>query len=161
MYKISYQKENHNLTLEISELKYVLESSSEPELSPNKDYVAIITPFEWECQGEIRLINLKTGSSKRTELNLNANLTPKHVIWKNANTLFVLIGSNWGTVDIGGHLYSYNIDYNELTLLKKFDDTIQIQEIQKENDNLLILRGIKYIDDNFNESEPYSTHYTL
>lgn len=161
MYKISYQKENHNLTLEINESKHLLESSSEPELSPNKEYAALITPFEWECQGEIRLINLDSGLSKRIELNLDADLTPKYINWKDINTLFILIGSNWGTVEVGGHLYSYNIEQGKLTLLKKFNDTIQIQEIQKENDNLLILRGKKYIDDNFNESEAYSTHYTF
>jgi len=158
---INYDKYRHNLTLKTKSYTHHYDSTSNPLLSPNKEYVAFISPFEWECHGYVYLMNIASGKVEDVPLKLDNDLTVKELVWKNNNTLLLLIGSVWGTINVGGDLYSYNISKKKLKLLKRFEKRIQIKNIHITGEHTLLLSGIKYNDDIFNEFDQYDIEYTM
>lgn len=161
MLKTTYDNENHTLTVKNNDYKYEFESTSEPLLSSNREYMAFISPYEWECKGTVHLMKVVSGEIEKISFNLKDDLTPKFLLWNNNDTLLLLIGPLWGTVSVGGDLYSYNLNDKKLNLLKKFDKKIQIKEIHALNENSLSLNGIKYIDDIFNEYDDINIIYKI
>lgn len=161
MLKTTYDNENHTLTVKNNDYKYEFESTSEPMMSSNGECLAFISPYEWECKGTVNLMKVISGEIEKINLNLKDDLTPKSLLWNKNDTLLLLIGPLWGTVSIGGDLYSYDLNDNKLNLLKKFDKRIQIKEIHVIDENLLSLNGIEYTDDIFNEYDEINITYKI
>lgn len=78
------------------------------------------------------------------------------MIWLNNKTIAVIIGFGYGTVSIGGNVFTYNIESNEQKQITDYLSEIQITKIEL-IDNKLILKGIKYVDDTLNEFESFKT----
>ncbi|CAI6085590.1 hypothetical protein PAECIP112173_04693 [Paenibacillus sp. JJ-100] len=128
----------------------IIESSSHPVQF--KDSIALISPYEWECQGEVYLIKTNEGFELlKLPIPLMDDESIKAIAWVDEFNLLLIIGSLWGTVNIGGDLYSFNIKNNERKLLKTFPLDIQVTDISIEDRNIT-LKGIKYTDKEFNHS---------
>ncbi|KAA8785159.1 DUF4652 domain-containing protein [Paenibacillus amylolyticus] len=128
----------------------IIESSSHPVQF--KDSLALISPYEWECKGEVYLININEGFELlKLPIPLMDDESIKAITWVDEHNLLLIIGSLWGTVNIGGDLYSYNIKNKEKKLLKTFPPDVQVTNISTEDNNVK-LEGIKYTDNEFNHS---------
>lgn len=125
-----------------------------PEFSPDKTKAIYISPLEWECPGSLYLFNLETGYitelvSPDKDLNI-----PKYAKWINNKNFALIIGLGMGTVAVGGNLFTYDIDKNQLKQITHHSSHIQITKIEIE-DNLLHLNGIEYTDEILNEYKEY------
>ena len=72
----------------------------------------------------------------------------------------MLIGYAYGTVSVGGNIYRVNLETKEKTPLTQYEGDVQITDFKIEN-GILKYSGIKYTDDNFNESVGYSNEKPL
>lgn len=151
MSNYTYDKNTRLLLINYSESsskKKQFELSSEP-IKINND-IYFIHPFEWECKGDLIKINLTTG-----EIDKKLSVDSKDYTIKDIQivekTVFLLIGFMWGTVAKGGDLYKCSLNLKNLELVHKFDDKTQITNIISKSNKDLLLDGIEYIDDEFNE----------
>lgn len=163
MYQLKYDESNEVLIqIDPAGNKNVIAENfpSRPEFSPNNKKAIYISPLEWECPGSLYLYNLENGYI--TELvspDENQNI-PKYAIWIDDNTIALIIGFGWGTVSIGGNVFTYNIHSNELKPITHYPSEIQITKLMLNNE-VLDLKGIKYIDDNFNEFDEFKNQIFL
>ena len=126
------------------------EFPSEPVVSPNGKHTVFIDPLEWETLGELYIFDNTIGGFE-TLINPENDLTPKYVKWVDDNTLAVIIGFGYGTVQIGGNLYTYNIKTKEKKQITDFERHIQITSFDVLEGNQLKCKGIKYTDDLLNQ----------
>lgn len=136
------------------------EYPSEPTVSPNKIHSVFVAPLEWECLGSLYLFSHETGEVKKIiEPSLESKI-PKKAIWINNEWLAVIIGYGHGTVAIGGNIYLFNIKNNELREVTNFDNTVQITDIEyNDNSGKIIGKGIKYKDSNHNSFIEYQEEF--
>lgn len=150
MIKMDYSEERRSLVIKNDEKEIkVFESASRP-ISNGSKWI-LISPYEWESKGEAHLIDTqKNIEISKLPILINEDESIKAITWSDDSNLFLIIGALWGTVNIGGNLYSFNIDKKERKHVKSFPSYVQVTNISTEGDNL-VLQGIKYIDDEFNE----------
>lgn len=163
MLKIEYDNDNQVIYLiKKNGIKEILENDfpSEPVISPDGSKAAYISPLEWECIGNLYMLDLNTGE-KKTLLAPEDDLSvPKEVIWIDKENLAVILGFGMGTVAIGGNVFIYNIISNSLTEITRHDSHIQIVNMNLNNDRLY-LEGIKYIDEEYVEFEKFEEFIKL
>lgn len=148
--------ESKNLTKKIIDGNH----PSEPVISPNNNFTVYISPFEWEEMGSIYLLDLENMSKEKIYEPKDNNLNPKYLTWINNEKLAVVLGYAYGTVAVGGNVFSLDISTKELTQLTHFPNEIQITSISMEN-NILNLSGIKYTDSEFINNEVYYSEINL
>ncbi|WP_342489182.1 DUF4652 domain-containing protein [Cytobacillus sp. FSL W7-1323] len=127
---------------------------SKPEFSSDGKKAIYISPLEWECPGSLYLYNLENGYI--TEIvgpDKDQNI-PKYAKWINENIIALIIGFGWGTVNVGGNVYTYDVNNSTLQKVTNYSSEIQITELSILEDHLK-LKGIKYIDDNFSKFIQY------
>ncbi|MBB6447416.1 DUF4652 domain-containing protein [Bacillus benzoevorans] len=134
-------------------------SASEPVKSPDRKKAAYVSPIEWEEPGDVYIVNLEDGT-QNVLVATEGEQTPKKVIWENNENVLVIIGYAYGTVATGGNIYRVNLETKEKTALTQYEGDVQITDLKIEN-GILKYSGIKYTDDNFNESVPYSNKLPL
>ncbi|MGR7910645.1 DUF4652 domain-containing protein [Lysinibacillus capsici] len=152
---IYYQNEKR---LELIRTKKNFEFISKPV--EHDDYLFCIQPFEWECKGDLIKINTNTGVIEKSLIIDSKDLSIKNV-YIHSKKIYLVIGYLWGTVNQGGDLFKCDMELENLSLLKKFDENIQVTEILGNEGDYLNLRGIRYIDENFNEHEEIFIKYDL
>lgn len=130
------------------------ELPSNPQLSPDKTKITYISPHEWEVIGSLYLYNVV--SAEHTILMKVEEIKDKNrikkAIWLNDNNLILIIGHAYGTVSIGGDIYTFNINSKKLVSYFKCDKKEQITDINISNNQLKY--DIITYDDDF-------TDYTL
>lgn len=135
------------------------ESATEPVKSPDSKKAAYVSPVEFEELGDVYIVNLENGTQSILVAAENQE-TPKKVIWEDDKNVLVIIGQAYGTVGVGGNIYRVNLETKEKTALTNYEGDIQITDLKLEN-GILKYSGIKYTDDNFNESVEYSNEKSL
>lgn len=90
--------------------------------------MAFISPYEWESKGTIYLMKIVSGEIEQISLNIKVDLTPKYLFWNKNDSLLLLLGPLYGTIEVGGDLYSYDINNNELKLLKEFEKKFKLKK---------------------------------
>lgn len=149
---IQYDLKTKNLTM--NQLNKVFELSSPP--IKNNNYIYILQPFEPELKASFKKINYLTGVIEYEFTPLEHDKNIKNFLIKEDNEVFLIIGFRWGTVNTGGDLFKLNLVTNELTLLKSFEEKIQITNIEFEQEkNQIAVTGIQYISDDFLEFRSY------
>ncbi|WP_066385467.1 DUF4652 domain-containing protein [Neobacillus mesonae] len=157
MYKLFYDETKEEIYQISPDGKMVVIADSfpsKPEFSPDKNKAIYISPLEWECPGSLYLYNLENGYI--TELvspDKNQNI-PKYAIWLDNSTIVLIYGFGWGTVSMGGNVYTINIEERELKQITNYSGEIQITKLEL-NSDFVELIGIRYIDENFNEFVEY------
>ena len=134
-------------------------SASEPLKSPDGKKAAYVSSIEWEELSDVYIVNLEDGTQDVLVASENEQ-KPKKVIWENDENALVLIGYAYGTVSVGGNIYRVNLETKETTPLTQYEGDVQITDFKIEN-GILKYSGIKYTDDNFNESIEYSNEKSL
>lgn len=134
-------------------------SATEPVKSPDSKKAAYVSPVEFEELGDVYIVNLEEGKQE-VLISSEDQQTPKKVIWEDDNNILVIIGQAYGTVGVGGNIYRVNLETKEKNALTNYEGDIQITDLKIEN-GILKYNGIKYTDDNFNESVPYSNELPL
>lgn len=163
MYKLKYYKEKKKVILvdKYVKTKFITDNHpSEPKLSPNKEKAIFISPLEWEMLGSLYLVNLENGGI--TELispDQNQNI-PKYSEWIDNENFAVVIGYGMGTVEVGGNAFIYNILNKELKQITFYKSEIQLTNLKFEKD-VLVVSGIKYTDDNYNNSVSFKDYISL
>ncbi len=157
MYKLIYDN-SHESLIEVTPdgKRNVIsdEFPSGPTFSPNGKHATYIAPLEWEVPGDLYLYNLENGKNIKLITPDEEQNIPKYAIWLNDKTIAVIIGFGHGTVSIGGNVFTYNIENSELKQITNYPGEIQITKIELKGE-LLLLRGIKYIDEILNEFEDF------
>lgn len=129
---------------------------SEPKLSPSKKFAVYISPLEWECYGSVYLYDLTTGAKELlVSPDEERRNIPKDVAWIDDNTLAIIIGFGDGTIQIGGNVYLYFLDKNQMKRITYHDTSIQLTKLIFDGKNLKA-EGIVYIDDQLNKFKEYS-----
>jgi hypothetical protein len=134
-------------------------SATEPVKSPDSKKAAYVSPVEFEELGDVYIVNLEDGTQSILVASENQE-TPKKVIWEDDKNVLVIIGQAYGTVGVGGNIYRVNLETKEKTALTNYEGDIQITDFKIEN-GILKYSGIKYTDDNFNESVEYANEKSL
>ena len=132
------------------------DSPSNPVKSPDNKRAVYISPLEWEVKGSLYLVDLETERLEELVTPEGEDI-PKNVIWLDNENVFVIIGYAYGTISVGGGIYKVNIDTKEKELLDlevNDDNRLEITDFHIA-DGALYYEGIRYIDDDLNESEPY------
>ncbi|MSS44180.1 DUF4652 domain-containing protein [Anaerosalibacter bizertensis] len=158
--KIIYDgKEKHVYLVKPNGKRMLLKNdlSSKPIISPNKRLAAFISPFCWECMSNVYVVDLYNGKISNV-YNWEYSKTPKYIKWYSNESLLLIIGETYGTVSIGGDLYSLNIKSKKLEVVKKFPEYIQITSF-KLNENIIEVYGIRYIDNIYNEHILYKDSF--
>jgi hypothetical protein len=133
---------------------------SKPQYSPDNTKALYISPLEWECPGSLYLFNLETGYiSELVSPDENQNI-PKYALWVDSETIALIIGFGWGTVSVGGNLFTFNITTNELKQVTHHSGHVQLTKIEIDQASVK-LHGIKYIDDTFNEFKEYDENILI
>ncbi|PEJ68720.1 hypothetical protein CN888_27245 [Bacillus wiedmannii] len=158
MNKFQYKYDNNNKKLNFVNISKSLELCSEPIQIEN--HIFFIHPFEWECKGDLIKFNLCSGEIEKKLAYDDKDYTIKDILVVGKD-IFLLIGYLWGTVSIGGNLFKCDLNLNKLELLKEFDDKIQINRLTLDSENKLILNGIKYINDDYNEHDEIKLIYNF
>lgn len=143
--------DENNITIEKGNIKQILcnEGCSQPSLNFSKDKLVYITPLEWEEIGKLMLYDVKRDTL--TELKIDdipSQYTIKKVSWIGEDKLIMIIGFAYGTVSVGGDLYTYDLNRR---ILKKIYKCINIEEVKAFNlqKNSLELE-IAVFDEDFN-----------
>ena len=104
--------------------------ASLPQLSPNKENIAYISPYEFELNGEIYIHNLENNKNEKLiQVNKDKDEAAKVVKWLDDERLLIIIGCGTGTVNIGGDFYTYNIKNKELKLIMDVEGSKQITDV--------------------------------
>lgn len=163
MYKLFYDETKVELYQVNSDgIKSIIAESfpSKPEYSPDKSKAIYISPLEWECPGSLYLFNLENGYITELVSPDNNQNIPKYALWLDNTTIVFVYGFSWGTVCVGGNIYTVNIEDRELKQITNFTNEIQITKLEL-NGDFLEMFGIKYIDDNYNEFVEYQDKILL
>lgn len=129
---------------------------SQPILSPNNERAVYIAPYGWELIGKVYLLNLNNLKKEVIYEPKDNNITPKDLTWIDNRRIAMILGYPYGTISVGGNIYIYDINTKTMKLFHEFSDFIQITNIEYLN-NQLLLKGKKYIDNNYLESKVYQT----
>jgi Domain of unknown function (DUF4652) len=143
--------------------KKVLESDmpSEPEYSPNESKIVYISPLEWECIGNLYIVDLKTGEKKTLIKPEDDKNIPKQVIWIDEETLGVIMGFGHGTVAVGGNVNLINLNTGILNKFTDYPPEIQITKMELKDNETLFVEGIRYIDNEFNRFVKFEESLSL
>ncbi|MFX3622609.1 MAG: DUF4652 domain-containing protein [Ectobacillus sp.] len=152
MYKLEYDYDDRVIykVIDGQKEKMDLEYPSEPVLAPDGKKYVFIDPLEWECLGSLYLFDNMAGEIK-TLIKPEESYIPKYVKWLDERTLAVIIGFGYGTVAIGGNIYSFDVETKEKKPITHFDSRIQITSLEVIDSNTLKYTGIKYVDDIMSE----------
>lgn len=135
---------------------------SEPLTSPDGTKVVYISPLEWETLGKLYMYDLLSEEqSILLEADEKQNI-PKVVKWINDHKLFVIIGYAYGTVAIGGNLFMYDLDTEELKQLTHYDMKTQIIDVNIDSSKeRVLLQGIQYTDEEMAKFKKISVELEL
>lgn len=143
---IRYNESTKTITL--VSLETNLEFCSKPIIQ--EEYIYFIHPYEWECKGDLIKMRLSDGTIVKKLSVDSPNETFKH-IFLNKDNIYSIIGEVYGTVSKGGNLYICDKELENLKLLKEFNNEIQITRIADVDANEIILEGIRYETQDYNE----------
>lgn len=107
---------------------------SYPEVSPNKSAISFVTG-EADSPGELYLYRFKDQEKVKLLDNDEGKNTPKVVKWLDNKRLLVIRGYGHGRVKMGGEVYVYNIDTEEITPILIPDKMSEYRTITKNGDN--------------------------
>jgi len=151
---IEYQEESY-LSISRESGKEILseETPSEPVISPDRNKLAFIDPFQWETVGSIFLYDYQTNSL--TELlradQIEAQSTPKGIWWYKDDYLLAIIGYAYGTVSVGGDLYLINVETGNPRRILGLNEYQEVKNIKL--DDQYIYLEIAQFDEAYNDYE--------
>ncbi|MFX3628345.1 MAG: DUF4652 domain-containing protein [Ectobacillus sp.] len=135
---------------------------SEPLFNPSKTQLALISPFGWEEMAELLVYDFETEKWKTAvAYDKQQQRGPKGVLWADDQRLLVIIGKTYGTVNVGGQVYVYDLQSGGLTQATDYPDKIQITSISKDESGMVTLQGILYTDAELNDHVPYEEKQPL
>ena len=120
---------------------------SEPVINSSKDKVVFIDNYYWEAIGNVWVYDV---NKEKSEIIIKSTTgdqqKPKSLTWYDDNKLLVVIGYAYGTVSVGGDLYIYDFDSEELSLIITTDINTEIIDTE------IVSDGIKVNYAKFNEN---------
>lgn len=126
---------------------------SRPVYSANRKQAVFIAPSEWETIGDIYLYDSETDTKSKLIKFEDEKLAPKDVIWLDNENLAMILGLAFGTIDIGGNIFTYNLTEKKLKRVTNVEHHVQFTSLYLEQD-ILMAKGIEYVDEqllNFKE----------
>ncbi|WP_255906701.1 DUF4652 domain-containing protein [Priestia aryabhattai] len=163
--RLEYDYDEQIIYLEKTDgAKEILEDNfpSEPIISPDKTRAVYITPLEWETLGSLYLFDLLSGERILLIGPDESSNIPKGVKWIDDHTLAVIIGYGYGTITIGGNVFTCNIETREVIQVTNYDSSVQITGLNiDQNTKKAELEGIRYVDENLSEFEKFSQEVQL
>lgn len=125
--------------------------TSYPELAPDKRKIAYIEPNEQDLPRTLYIYNIENDLKKFIlETDEKGTNTPKVVKWLNNEYLGLIIGYGYGSVSLGGSLYVYDINNEELFLALTPEKKSEFRNLRVDGESI-ILDIVKWTDDNWNE----------
>lgn len=106
-------------------------SHSKPSINADKDKIIYISPLEWEQLGDLMLYNLNSENLEKLEVpNIPINSTIKKAEWLTSDKLLLIIGHAYGTISLGGNLYTYDLIKKELNKIIKLSKYEEIKDFE-------------------------------
>ena len=105
---------------------------TDPQISPNKENIAFIYPFEFEDLGYVYVYNVN--SNEKREINLVSlfygtndyiDKTPRELVWLNDSLLLVNIGNLYGAKGYFSEIFYFDIENNNFGKLLTTPDFIE------------------------------------
>jgi|GEM_PF-5491073 len=127
---------------------------SNPQISPNKENIAFIYPFEFEELGYVYIYNVN--SNEKREVNLISLLygtddyvdkTPFELVWLNEALLLVKLGHGHGTIGYSNEIFYFNIENNDSGKLLTTCDFIEKINISNNMLEIILIREDDVIKD--------------
>lgn len=151
---IEYQEESYLRLIRDSGSETLSEEApSEPVISPDRNRLAFIDPFQWETVGSIFLYDYETNSL--TELlradQVEEQSKPKGIWWYNDEYLLTIIGYAYGTASVGGDLYLVDVETGNPRRILGLNEYQEVKNIRL--DEQYIYLEIAEFDQSYNEYE--------
>lgn len=125
--------------------------SSYPEVSPDKSRIVFIDPDEWETLRALSIYDItKDSLAIILESNENGSNTPKVVKWLDDRYLLVIMGYAYGTVSLGGQLYIYDTETEQLSLALQPEANTEFRDISN-HEGIITLDVARWTDSSLNE----------
>lgn len=131
---------------------------SRPMYSPNSKQAVYIAPLEWETIGDIYLYDSETNTKSKLIEFEDEKLAPKDVIWLDDENLAMILGLAFGTIDIGGNIFTYNLRERRLKRITEVEHHVQFTSLYLEGETL-IAKGIEYVDEQLLNFEEFKKNF--
>lgn len=125
-------------------------SHSAPSINKSNDKLIYISPFEWEQLGSLMLYDLNLNKLSKLEICIPQNFTIKKVEWLNDFSILLIVGFAYGTVSVGGDLYTYNFFTKNLKKILELNKNEEIKDFEI-TDNKIYLEKVIF-DTNFDKN---------
>ncbi len=107
--------------------------ASLPLISSSNKKLIYIAPFGFELNGDVYLYSLENETNRKiidvSAVNETKDETAKELKWLDDERILLIIGFAAGTVTKGGDLYLYDIESDELSLIKDVTSSSNHEEI--------------------------------
>lgn len=124
---------------ELEPINLVSESHSVGKTSPNGEYIAYISPYDFELNGSLWLYNTETGENQKVvDLDSTYDETIRNIEWIDDNSIYYIKGFALGTVSLGGELYAYDLNTEESMLMKRIQDDKEIIDVNVEGETVTL-----------------------
>lgn len=124
--------------IEGEEMVLAKENPSQPVISPRGDRLAFIEPFLWEVRGEVFLYERGEKEPLLLREDLPREEKPKAIYWLDNKRLLLIIGYAYGTVSVGGDLYSLDIEEGDLLPIYQLEPEREVKDLKIEGEELLL-----------------------
>jgi hypothetical protein len=132
---VLYTKEEPSLTVinKDKEKELICDNlPSVPVISPDKKRMVYITPFEFECIGEVYMYDADKNENKViiSSKDYESQHSAFKVYWLDDRYLLVIIGYAYGTVHVGGDLYIYDTLDDKFYLYIEAEDKKEVKDVK-------------------------------
>ncbi len=124
--------------MEGEEMVLAKENPSQPIISPRGDRLAFMEPFLWEVRGEVFLYEGEEKELLLSREDLPREEKPKAIYWLDNKRLLLIIGYAYGTVSVGGDLYSLDIEKGDLLPIYQLEPEKEVKDLKIEGQDLLL-----------------------
>lgn len=136
---------------------------SRPKISPKGDKISFVDYIGFEVKGNLYIYEIESNTLSRiTDFisYLDGDDTVKDCEWIDNDNIFLVIGSDTGTITQGGDLYLFNNNLNTIRLI--YETNIKEEIVDIVIDNLDVIMTIVYwTDDNYEHYEYREQRYKL
>lgn len=114
---------------------------SRPQLSPDRAALAYISPYEFEMQGYVWLLEATDREARRIVLpnQLDGDeQSVRRLLWLDDDHLLILSGYTWGTLPDNRNLFTYTLSTDEIREVYQTDDQESILEMSLDGDEVIL-----------------------
>lgn len=134
---ISYDEKNIIIYIDGRKIELCNECCSEPSLNVDKNKLVFISPLEWEEIGKLMIYDIEMEELKEIKIKeIPEQHTIKKAQWLNNHNLIMIVGFAYGTVTLGGNIYTYDLDSKEFINIYANEEMEEVKDFNIKEDNI-------------------------